>query len=168
MVFTLRLRPKGRGYDFEKICRTLTELELGTYNEMRQSQTMPAPFGEDTLLFRRKSVELILRAEDPAPALRQVYLAAYAASGAASGVPPSFEVTHYDFRGSPNRSTINEIFRAVVDGDVVEAARLWGREKGRMFRAFLAHRDLEERIREEGPDAVFLELEANEPEEAAL
>ncbi len=155
MVFTLRLRPI-RGYDFEKTRDLLVKTELCSHAPDQQPQSASSiPLGEEgTVQFWKESVSVYVRAENPASLIRFVYVAAWAGHGITSGVSPSFEVTKYDFMGTPPRPTVNAVFRAFVDGEVAEAARIWGEEKARMFRAFLAVRDLEERIRAAGPEGV--------------
>ncbi len=150
MVFILRLRPT-QGYDYKKIRSVVTELGLCSHDPDFQPQSVSISSDEATLQFTRSQVGIILRTGDPTWPIRFAYLFAWAASG----VPPGFEVVRYDFRGTPARPTVNAIFNAFVDGDVLEAARLWGQERGRMLLAELAVRDLEEAIRGKGPEAAL-------------
>ena len=172
MVHTVELRPT-QGYDFKEIRRLVNEWVPGLDDDAeREPRSVPVPFDGSTIQFRKESVGIIVRTEDPAPIIEFVYLAACASSWAASasGDPPSFETVSYDLAGTPSMRTVGAIFTAFVEGlwdggDVSEARRLWRRELGRMCQVEMAVRDLEERILNEGPEAALLELEAYEPEE---
>ena len=157
MVFTLRLNPI-RGYDYGKTRDVLARAKLCSHDLDQQTQSASVIMDGGTVQFRRESVSIVVRAEDPRSILRVVYLAAWAGTGDS----PSFETVSYDLAGTPSMATIGAIFTALVDGlreggDVSEAVTLWRQEVERIVRAELAVRDLEEKIREAGPGGAPLE-----------